>query len=146
MKVWHPAVVLLTVWRVCLSTQVKDFFFSFWSLLMKLHCYPLQLCNEPLEIRIKCIKMEGKEERPQAIEFMAGELKIFMQVNFLNRKGPQSLEPFRNKYAVLSLRCSQSPIWFCNSNCQKYRTLVFRTAWKIIHMRDISKTTEAGIP
>lgn len=47
--------------------------------------------------------MVGKGERPQAIEFMAGELKIFRQVNFLNRKGPQSLEPFRNKYAILSL-------------------------------------------
>lgn len=53
--------------------------------------------------------MGGKGERPQAIEFIAGELKIFMQVNFLNRKGPQSLELFRNKYAVLSLWCSQNP-------------------------------------
>lgn len=41
--------------------------------------------------------MGGKGERPKAIEFMAGELKIFMQVNFLNRKGPQSLKPFRNE-------------------------------------------------
>lgn len=47
--------------------------------------------------------MGGKGERPQAIEFMAGEFKIFMQVNFLNGKGPQSLKPFRNKYAILSL-------------------------------------------
>lgn len=47
--------------------------------------------------------MGGKGERPQAIEFMAAELKIFMQVNFLNRQGPQSLGLFRNKYAVLSL-------------------------------------------
>lgn len=47
--------------------------------------------------------MGGKGEGPQAIEFMSGELKIFMQVNFLNRKGPQSLELVRNKYAVLNL-------------------------------------------
>lgn len=70
---------------------------------MKLHCYPLQLFNEPLERRIKCMKMGRKRERLQAIGFMAGEFKIFMQVNFLNRKGPQSLKPFRNKYAVLRL-------------------------------------------
>lgn len=49
------------------------------------------------------MKMGRKRERPQAIGFMAGEFKIFMQVNFLNRKGPQSLKPFRNKYAVLRL-------------------------------------------
>ena len=47
--------------------------------------------------------MGGKGERAQAIELMAAELKIFMQVNFLNRKGLQSLRLFRNKYAVLSL-------------------------------------------
>lgn len=47
--------------------------------------------------------MGGEGERPLAIGFVAGEFKIFMQVNFLNRKGPQSLELFRNKYAVLSL-------------------------------------------
>lgn len=46
--------------------------------------------------------MEGKGGR-QAVEFMAGEFKIFMQVNFLKRKGPQSLERFRNQYVVLSL-------------------------------------------
>lgn len=47
--------------------------------------------------------MGGKGGRTQGKEFMAGELKIFMQVNFLNRKGPQSLEPSGNKYAILSL-------------------------------------------
>lgn len=102
MKVWYPAVILLTMWRVCLANQVKDMFFSFWSLFMKLHCYPLQLFNEPIERRIRCLKMNGKEE-PHAVEFLAGECNIFVQVNFLKRKGPQSLERFRNQYAVLSL-------------------------------------------
>lgn len=47
--------------------------------------------------------MGGKGERFQVVEFMVGEFKIFMQVNFLNRKGLQSFELFRNKYVVLSL-------------------------------------------
>lgn len=80
MKVWHPAVILLTVWRVCLSTQVKNISFSFWSLVMKLHCYPLQLFNEPIERRIKCIKMGRKGETPWAVEFMAGELKTLCRL------------------------------------------------------------------
>lgn len=54
--------------------------------------------------------MERKGERPQAKKFMAGKLKIFMQVNFPNRKEPQSLGPFRNKYAVPGLRYLQNPI------------------------------------
>lgn len=44
--------------------------------------------------------MKGKREKPQAKDFMAGKLTIFMQVNFLNRKVLQSLGPFGNKYAV----------------------------------------------
>jgi hypothetical protein len=47
--------------------------------------------------------MKGKRERPPAKDFMAGKPTIFMQVNFLNRRVPQNLRPFGNKYAVPTL-------------------------------------------
>lgn len=65
MKVWCPAATALAMRRACSATQVRNvyIFFSFWSLFVKLHSYPPQLLNEPLERGVKMYKKWEEKEK-----------------------------------------------------------------------------------